>query len=89
MKYVIRTANGRAKDPRPTCDAGSYRGRIGALKYYSHLSRPLDRFMTYTAQPTWGSTVDSDIAFDGLATHDTTNNSNQSGRNGGNRRGAR
>lgn len=50
--------------------------------------------MTYTAEPAWGDTVDADcsddIAFDGLATHETTNsdNNNQSGRNGGKRRGA-
>jgi len=48
--------------------------------------------MTYTAEPAWGHTVDfsDDIAFDGLATHETTNsdNNNQSGRNGGKRRGA-
>lgn len=40
--------------------------------------------MTYTAEPAWGITVDvdfsDDIAFDGLATHET--------RNGGQRRGA-
>ena len=48
--------------------------------------------MTYTAEPARGSTIDvdfsDDIAFDGLATHEITNNHNQSGRNGGNRRGA-
>jgi hypothetical protein len=40
--------------------------------------------MTDTAEPAWGSTV----AFDGLATHETRNENQQSGRNGGNRRGA-
>ena len=48
--------------------------------------------MTYTAEPAWGNTVDidfsDDIAFDGLATHETTNGNKQSGRNGGKRRGA-
>ncbi len=48
--------------------------------------------MTYTAEPAWGNTVDvdfsDDIAFDGLATHETTNGYKQSGRNGGKRRGA-
>lgn len=48
--------------------------------------------MTYTAEPAWGSTVDvafwGGFAFDGLSTADTTNNNEQSGRNGGNRRGA-
>ncbi len=46
--------------------------------------------MTYTADPAWGNTVDfrENIAFDGLATHETTNDNKQSGRNGGNRRGA-
>ena len=48
--------------------------------------------MTYTVEPAWGSTVDVDfsgyIAFDGLATNETTNSNKPSGRNGGNRRGA-
>ncbi len=44
--------------------------------------------MTYTAEPAWGSTVDVDFSFDGLATHETTNDNKQSGRNGGKRRGA-
>ncbi len=45
--------------------------------------------MTYIAERTWGSTVDSDdIAFDGLATNETTNSNKPSGRNGGQRRGA-
>jgi len=46
--------------------------------------------MTHTAEPAWGDTVDADcsddIAFDGLATHNTTNNNSE--RDGGNRRGA-
>ncbi len=45
--------------------------------------------MTCIPEPAWGSTVDSDdVAFDGVATHVTTNNNKQSGRNGGTRRGA-
>ena len=38
--------------------------------------------MTYIAEPAWGNTVD--IAFDGLAAHETTNDKKKSSRNGGN-----
>ena len=48
--------------------------------------------MTYTVEPDWGTTVDvdfsDDMAFDGLATHETTHGNKQGSRNGGNRRGA-
>jgi hypothetical protein len=44
--------------------------------------------MTDTAEPAWGNTIDidfsDDIAFDGLATHETVNGR----RNGGKRRAA-
>ena len=43
--------------------------------------------MTHTVEPTWGITVDiGSIAFDRLATHETTNSNKQSG---GNRRVAK
>jgi hypothetical protein len=44
--------------------------------------------MTHTAEPSWDNTIDidfsDDIAFDGLATHETVNGR----RNGGKGRGA-
>lgn len=48
--------------------------------------------MTYTAEPAWGSNVDvdfsDDIAFDGLATLETTRGNERRGGNGGKRGGA-
>ena len=94
IKYVIRMANGRSKSPSEIPTDLRRRVLSRQSRCFESTIRTfstLDNFMTYTAEPAWGSTVDvdfsDDIAFDGLATYETTNGNKQSGRNG-KRRGA-